>query len=169
MFDQAPIAPATNSLSTAEDTAALAVAIGASDADGDSLSYALKSGAEPSKGEVSFADGSFTYTPKANANGADNFIILISDGNGGTAEQAVKVTINAVRLLKIFRSGVAANLCAEKCTTREQPRSNKSFSMFIPLRGSRGVEGSGQVCGVSLRIFRACPAAVLPRRSMLRS
>jgi hypothetical protein len=30
----------------------------------------LKSGAEPGKGTVSFADGSFTYTPTTNANGA---------------------------------------------------------------------------------------------------
>jgi hypothetical protein len=42
-------------------------------------------------------------------------------------------------------------------------------SMFIPSRESRGVEGSGQGCGVSLRIFPACPAAVLPRPSVLRS
>ena len=54
---------ATNSVSTAEDSPSAAVAIGASDVDGDSLSYAVKSGAEPSKGAVSFADGGFHRRP----------------------------------------------------------------------------------------------------------
>src|SRR5262245_4397919 len=75
MFNQAPIAAATNSVIMAEDTASATVAIGASDADGDSLSYALESGAEPIKGWVSFADDSFIYTPNPNANGADSFTI----------------------------------------------------------------------------------------------
>jgi len=42
---------------------------------------------------VSFSGGSFIYTPNLNANGSDSFTILVSDGNGGSIEQTVSVTI----------------------------------------------------------------------------
>src|SRR5436190_15356 len=76
-----PTASATNSVSTNEDTASTAVAIGASDVDDDAtLTYSVKSGAAPSKGTVTFdqAAGTFVYTPNANANGSDSFTILVS-------------------------------------------------------------------------------------------
>jgi VCBS repeat-containing protein len=87
-----------NSVTTNEDTASAAVAIGASDVDSDTLSYATKSGAAPAHGSVSYNQGAgtFTYTPTANYNGSDSFTILISDGHGGTVEQVVSVTVNAV-------------------------------------------------------------------------
>ncbi len=92
--NEPPTAATTNSVVTDEDTASTAVPIGAADADGDVLSYVVKTGFEPTTGTVSFAAGSFVYTPGANANGTDSFTILIDDGHGGTAEQAVTVTIN---------------------------------------------------------------------------
>ncbi|MCB2048882.1 MAG: tandem-95 repeat protein [Novosphingobium sp.] len=91
-----PVAPATNSVVTDEDTPSAPVAIGASDADGDVLAYSLKPGSEPQIGSVSFAGGSFVYTPFGNFNGGDSFIILIDDGHGGVIEQAVSVTITPV-------------------------------------------------------------------------
>lgn len=94
--NQDPTAPATNAVTTAEDTASAAVAIGAADLDGDTLSYSIKAGAEPQHGSVSFADGKFTYTPSADYNGADSFTILVSDGKGGTTEQVVSVTVDPV-------------------------------------------------------------------------
>ncbi len=42
------------------------------------------------------ADGTFTYTPNANFNGTDSFTYRISDGNGGTAEATVTLTVTAV-------------------------------------------------------------------------
>jgi VCBS repeat-containing protein len=94
--NEAPTLPATASLTLSEDESSGPVAIGAVDADGDTLTYALKDGAGPISGEVSFADGSFTYTPFANLNGADSFTIVVSDGNGGSAEQVVSVTLTPV-------------------------------------------------------------------------
>jgi Ca2+-binding RTX toxin-like protein len=88
-----PTAAATNAVTTDEDVASAAVAIGAVDADGDALLYAVKTGFAPAKGSVNFSGDSFVYTPNLNANGADSFVIEISDGNGGTAEQTVAVTI----------------------------------------------------------------------------
>lgn len=95
-LNHAPVAPATSAISTDEDTASIAVQIGASDPDGDSLTYSTKAGAGPAAGVLSFAGGSFIYTPSNNANGTDAFTIVIDDGRGGTAEQVVTVTVNPV-------------------------------------------------------------------------
>jgi hypothetical protein len=55
--------------------------VSASDSDGDALIFALKDGAGPSMGSVYISgDGSFTYTPIANANGPDQFTITVADG-----------------------------------------------------------------------------------------
>ena len=95
-INDAPVAAPASAITTDEDTASAAGAIGATDADGDTLAYSVKAGAAPAKGAVSFAGGSFIYTPNANANGADGFTIVIGDGHGGSAEQAVAVTISPV-------------------------------------------------------------------------
>ncbi|TMJ18158.1 MAG: tandem-95 repeat protein, partial [Alphaproteobacteria bacterium] len=96
--NDAPAAPATGSVTTAEDSASAATAIGASDVDGDTLSYSVKPGFGAAHGGVSFnqAAGTYTYTPAANYNGSDSFTILVSDGNGGTTEQAVSVNVTPV-------------------------------------------------------------------------
>lgn len=96
--NDAPVAPPTNTVATNEDTASSAIGIGATDVDGGPLSYAVKSGAGPAKGAVSFnqAASTFVYTPTANANGSDSFTIVVSDGNGGTTEQVVNVSIAPV-------------------------------------------------------------------------
>lgn len=96
--NEAPTAPATNSVSTAEDTASTATAIGAADADNDALTYSQKPGFEAANGTVTFdqLNGTFTYTPGADFNGSDSFTILIDDGNGGTTEQVVSVTVTPV-------------------------------------------------------------------------
>jgi VCBS repeat-containing protein len=96
--NDAPTAASPNSVTTNEDTASAAVAIGASDVDGDTLSYATKSGEGPAHGAVTYDQGAgtFTYTPGANYNGSDSFTILVSDGHGGTVEQLVNVTVNPV-------------------------------------------------------------------------
>jgi len=45
---------------------------------------------------TSHPDGTITYTPAANYDGADSFTYTISDGHGGTATGTVSVTITAV-------------------------------------------------------------------------
>ena len=93
-----PVVAATKVVTTLEDTATAPSVIGATDVDGDELNYSLKSGFAPTKGAVAFdaAAGTFTYTPTANDNGTDTFIIVVSDGNGGTTEQLVNVAITPV-------------------------------------------------------------------------
>ena len=95
-INDAPTAPGSRSVTTLEDAPSAFVAIGASDIDGDALSYALLPGAGPLLGTVSFSGSSFRYTPLVNAYGSDSFIVAISDGHGGTAQQAVSVSITPV-------------------------------------------------------------------------
>ncbi|MBB4862598.1 VCBS repeat-containing protein [Pseudomonas nitritireducens] len=82
---------------TAEDTP-LTGKIIASDVDGDTLSYALKTGSAPSHGSVTVnpTTGEYTYTPAKDYNGADSFTVRVSDGHGGTVDSVVNITITPV-------------------------------------------------------------------------
>ncbi|MDP9387074.1 MAG: Ig-like domain-containing protein [Actinomycetota bacterium] len=65
------------------------------DADGDNLTVGVTSA--PANGTVTLnANGSFTYTPSTNYNGADSFSYTASDGNGGSDTATVSITVNAV-------------------------------------------------------------------------
>ena len=90
--NDAPTAPATASLTTFEDTT-MARSVNAFDVDGDTLTYSFS---DPNKGFItSNNDGTYAYTPNANANGIDLFTITVSDGTASII-QDVSVTINAV-------------------------------------------------------------------------
>jgi VCBS repeat-containing protein len=89
-INHAPVA-FDQSVTLAEDNG-LSGSVTASDLNGDPLTYSLVSG--PAHGTVSFhADGTFTYTPNANYNGADSFTYKANDGsldsNAGTVNLSV--------------------------------------------------------------------------------
>ena len=51
-------------------------------------------GSSPSNGSVVVnGDGSYTYTPDANFNGTDSFVVLVEDGQGGSTTTTVTVTV----------------------------------------------------------------------------
>ncbi|CAB3713424.1 Ig-like domain-containing protein [Achromobacter spanius] len=89
--------PATGNyaVSTTED-AAVSGQVLAVDGDGDTLTYSV--GAVPTHGSVTVdaATGAYTYTPTADYNGSDNFIISIDDGEGNVTQSTVSVTVAAV-------------------------------------------------------------------------
>ena len=90
-----PVA-ASGSLRINEDTATNAHLLGA-DVDGDSLTYSVVS--DGSLGSVSITNtstGAFTYTPNANATGADTFTYKVNDGTVDSSSATVTVTINAI-------------------------------------------------------------------------
>src|SRR5262249_11914186 len=65
------------------------------DVEGDALSAVLVSG--PAHGTLALnADGSFTYTPAANYNGADSFTYKANDGALDSNVATVAITVNAV-------------------------------------------------------------------------
>ena len=82
-------------LAVTEDTAADG-SITATDVDGDTLTYTYST---PTKGTITDADadGTFTYTPAANENGSDSFVITVNEnGTASSITQNVAVTIEAV-------------------------------------------------------------------------
>ena len=87
--------PADDEAATDEDTAVeVPVLANDTDIDGDSLRVASVSGA--ANGTVAVVAGGVRYTPAANWHGTDRFTYVADDGNGGTAEAAVEVTVRPV-------------------------------------------------------------------------
>ncbi|RYF78951.1 MAG: tandem-95 repeat protein, partial [Comamonadaceae bacterium] len=78
-----------------EDQAVNGTVVGA-DVDGDTLSYAVATPATNGTVTLDPATGAYTYTPNANFSGSDTFTVTISDGQGGTVQVPVSVTVNAV-------------------------------------------------------------------------
>lgn len=86
----APTVNATQSVAANED-AAVQVTVGATDKEGDALTYSATGAAH---GTVTGgANGVFTYTPAANFNGSDSFVITVVDAKGAEARQTVNVTV----------------------------------------------------------------------------
>ncbi|MBL9038383.1 MAG: tandem-95 repeat protein, partial [Archangium sp.] len=80
-------------LSGKEDEAVSGAVI-AKDIDGDALTFTL--GDKPARGTVTLGDaGKLTYTPNPDANGADRFVIVVSDGKA-SANAQVDVELRAV-------------------------------------------------------------------------
>lgn len=92
--NDAPVSNGQN-LVTDEDTPINGQVV-ATDIDGDTLSYTLSG--QPANGIVSInpATGGFVYTPNANYNGSDGFVVTISDGNGGTTTSRINIGITPV-------------------------------------------------------------------------
>ncbi len=66
-----------------------------SDPDGDPLTAGLVTG--PTSGALVLnPDGSFTYTPNVGFTGSDGFTYQADDGNGGTSNATVNITVNPV-------------------------------------------------------------------------
>jgi VCBS repeat-containing protein len=117
------------SVTAVEDTA-LFIVLSGSDANGDSLTFAI--GTAPTHGTLgaigtpSCAAGSctaqVTYTPAANYNGADSFTFATNDGAASSAAATVSITVSAVN------DAPAAN--AQSVTTAEDT------ALLITLAGT---------------------------------
>ncbi|SSY69788.1 cell surface protein [Priestia megaterium] len=88
--NDAPTVP-NYTFSTQEDSPVVGSVVG-TDVDGNPLSYQLQSG--PTNGIAAVnADGTFSYQPNLNFNGTDQFTVLVSDGQGGTAVSTVTINV----------------------------------------------------------------------------
>jgi len=92
--NDAPVT-ADQNLTTPEDTS-VSGAVVATDADGDVLSYAVSSGAAHGNVFLNSATGAFVYTPSANYNGSDSFVVTVNDGKGGLATSVITIGITPV-------------------------------------------------------------------------
>ena len=71
--------------------------LSASDADGDSLTYSIVSGAAEGVANITDpATGAYTYMPDANADGTDSFTFIANDGLTDSNVATVAVTINPI-------------------------------------------------------------------------
>ena len=86
-------AAAAQGLSTAEDTA-VSVTLSGSDTEGQALTYVIVT--PPTNGTLSGTAPALTYTPSANANGADSFTFKVNDGTADSAPATVSLTVAPV-------------------------------------------------------------------------
>ena len=70
--------------------------VSGTDADGDTLTYAVTT--QPANGTVTInpQTGEYTYTPKADYNGPDSFVVTVTDGHGGSATSTVTIAVTPV-------------------------------------------------------------------------
>ncbi|WP_184075355.1 Ig-like domain-containing protein, partial [Sphingomonas prati] len=89
--NDAPVAVADAVTLDEDTTATIAVLANDIDVDGDRL---IVTTASATNGVVAInADGTLTYTPNPDFNGVDTILYTISDGNGGTSQGEVAVTV----------------------------------------------------------------------------
>ena len=157
--NDAPVA-ANDAATTAEDTAVSGNVLG-NDTDvdpGTTLTATL--GASPANGSVTLAsNGSFTYTPDPNFNGADAFTYTASDGTAGSNVATVTITVTSVN-----DAPVAANDTAT--TTEETAVSGSVLGNDTDVDGGSGLAATlgaspsnGTVTLASDGTFTYTPAA----------
>ncbi|WP_448569339.1 tandem-95 repeat protein [Thalassotalea ganghwensis] len=88
-----PSVSIANSLTTSENTAQV-LSFSYTDADGDTVTATEQTA--PTNGSISISGTNITYTPNANYNGSDSFVVTLSDGNGYSTNHAVSVTVTSV-------------------------------------------------------------------------
>jgi VCBS repeat-containing protein len=89
-MNTAPVAVSVDLITQAD--VAIVDMLTATDAEGDSLSYAVAE--EPTQGTLTIdADGQFTYQPSATVTGTDSFSFTVSDGANGSDTATVNITI----------------------------------------------------------------------------
>jgi VCBS repeat-containing protein len=102
-----PVA-AAGTLTTTEDTPASGT-LSASDADADPLTYSIvTNGAKGTATITNPASGAFSYTPNADANGADTFTFKANDGTSDSNVATVTVTITSANDAPVAHNGTLA-------------------------------------------------------------
>ena len=102
--NDAPVANA-QSVTVTEDTAQ-AITLTGTDPEGSALTYTVAS--QPTKGVLSGTAPNLTYTPNADANGADAFTFSVSDGTMISAVATVSLTVTPVNDAPTLDLGISA-------------------------------------------------------------
>lgn len=137
--------PPANHAPVAQDGAAsgsedvtIAGQVAATDADGNALTYSLVTG--PAHGTITFnADGSYTYTPGTDYNGADSFTFRASDGITNSNVASVALAIAAVNDAPVLAAPIS------DATTDE----DAAFSFTLPGGTFTDVDGDALTLSAS--------------------
>ncbi|MFU6379259.1 tandem-95 repeat protein, partial [Metapseudomonas otitidis] len=89
--NDAPNAP--NSTASVDEDGTLTSRIPATDAEGDPLTYTLKTGTTNGTLVLNPNTGEYTYKPNSDYNGPDSFVVTVSDGKGGVTDTVVNITV----------------------------------------------------------------------------
>lgn len=153
----APLVDAVRNLSMAED-GQLTGNVGAIDHDENIASYARVSGKGPAHGSVSLnaSTGAWTYTPNADSNGADVFVVQVQDDDNHIVEQTINVAIAPVNdAPRNIESAAALNIAensiggtdigAFSATDIDDAASELSFSLVNDAGGRFTISPTGQL------------------------
>ncbi|MEA5501922.1 Ig-like domain-containing protein, partial [Halotia wernerae UHCC 0503] len=132
----------TTALAVNEDTV-LAGRLAATDAEGDTLTFALAPGQGPTHGTLDLQpDGTYLYTPAANYHGTDTFTYTVSDGNGGTVTQTVAISVASVNDAPVAQSisaaGTEDTAFTGRVTATDIEGDNLTFSVPASGRPAHG-------------------------------
>ena len=105
------------------------------DGDGDSLTYALETGASDGQAIVD-SDGSYTYTPDADFNGSDSFTYSANDGTDSSAPATISITIDPVNDAPSFNAG-SDQTVSENASTQTVPGWATSIKKGPPTNPAR--------------------------------
>jgi hypothetical protein len=94
---------ATDSTATIQENTATDIALDASDADGDPLTYAVVD--PPAHGTLTGDGPTLTYTPAAGFYGSDSFTFNVSDGVMLSRTATVSITVNAPPSVTVDEAG----------------------------------------------------------------
>lgn len=185
-FNGSPVTPPVTGITTAEDTP-VGITLPATDPEGDALSFELTSLTPANAGTFSaVVNRAFTFTPKANFNGAVSFTYRASDG-GTTSEGTVSLVVTPVNdppvfsylpdLIRVFtpdEAGAAVNFrmpvisdvedgsITPVLTVNGQTVSNTSiFPTTTPSMVAKGTDSAGATVegGILLSVVRTIGAS----------
>ena len=104
--NDAPVAVADTAATDEDEPVTVDVLANDSDVDGDALS--IESVSQPAYGTARATADRVEYAPEADWHGTDRFVYSVADGNGGTAEAEVVVTVTAVNDAPVAVADTAA-------------------------------------------------------------
>ncbi|HTF96068.1 MAG TPA: retention module-containing protein [Cellvibrio sp.] len=127
------------SLSTNEDSPVSGQVI-AQDIEADVLAYSVTT--NPANGTVTLnpATGAFIYTPNANYNGSDSFIVTVNDGKGGTTTSTVSIGVLPVNDVPVAGNDTA--VVSENSSVVVAVRGNDTDADGNPLTVTAVTQGT---------------------------
>ncbi|MEN9361965.1 MAG: hypothetical protein RL095_3500, partial [Verrucomicrobiota bacterium] len=153
--NDAPVITSAAFLAVTEDTPAT-LALTATDIDGDSLSFSVKT--QGGKGSASISGSSLSYTPAADANGSDSLVIEVLDGNGGISSQTISISIAAVNDAPLFTSAATLAVAEDTPATLALAASDVDGDILSFSIKTNGSKGSASISGSSLTYTPAADA-----------